>query len=103
MAFALMGTGALVVVGLLTGACSTSQPRGNCWRPGLCYYTSTSGEALFSCPHGERFAEGECTTTLRVGGCVTPTRTVHLYAPLHGLVTPDCESLAGPGAQWVRQ
>ncbi len=100
MALVGAGVSALVVVGLLTGACSGSHPRGNCWRPGICYYTDSDGEPLYACPQGERFEVAQCPTTLRVGACVTPHRTVYLYAPLHGILPPDCEAIAGPGATY---
>jgi hypothetical protein len=93
---------ALVAVGLLTGACSSSQPRGNCFRPGVCYYTSPAGEPLYSCSRGDHFAVGECGMELHIGACVSQTQTVHLYAPLHGLGTPDCTAIAGPGYHFVR-
>jgi hypothetical protein len=94
-------TSAAIIVGLLNGACGGGgfyvEPPGHCWRPGVC--REVSNRAL--CSSGETFEDGDCATMLRVGDCVRPDgSTVHLYAPLHGILTPDCESLAGAGAHY---
>lgn len=90
-------TSALVVVGLLNGACSSTPPSGHCWRPGLCYEVASSE----SCERSESFSEGDCSTTLRVGACVgADEHRVYLYAPLHGLLPPDCTRFVGAGARY---
>ncbi len=103
IALVVLGTSALVVVGLLTGACSRSPSPGYCFRPGICYDATPDGSTVYSCPHGDAFAEGTCPSALRVGRCETATRSVYLYAPLHGILPPDCASIAGPGARYVRE
>lgn len=98
-ALVVLVTSALVIVGLLNGACSTTPPSGHCWRPGVCYEVSSAS----SCDGTESFSEHECSTILRVGTCVAPDgRRVYLYAPLHGLLPPDCERFAGAGAVFER-
>lgn len=100
---ALLATFASVVtvLGLLNGACGTTPPNGHCWRPGVCR------EVEFStgCSSAESFAEGDCETTLQVGTCVSPSgdRRVHLYAPLHGFLAPDCDAFTGPGSHYDRR
>lgn len=90
-------TSALVVVGLINGACTTTPPSGHCWRPGACYEVSSSSD----CGANESFDVGPCTDVLRVGTCVGASgQTLHLYAPLHGLLPPNCERLMGPGAHY---
>src|SRR4051812_33963728 len=88
-------TSALVVLGLLNGACGSSSQsyvdmppqQAHCWRPGRCREVSTPSD----CSSSETFDEGVCGTSLRVGACVAAdgSRT-YLYAPLHGLFDPDC-------------
>jgi hypothetical protein len=100
-AITLAVTGVLVVVGLLNGACSTTPPSGNCWRPGECREVGSAS----SCAYGESFSEGDCETLMQVGTCVSSdgdTR-VHLYAPLHGLFDPDCAGYTGAGSRYERR
>jgi hypothetical protein len=104
VAIEVLGVSALVIVGLLNGACGSGgasyveiPPPGHCWWPGRCREVPSAA----SCTSSETFDEGSCGTTLRVGACVASdgSRT-YLYAPLHGLFAPDCAGISGPGARY---
>lgn len=105
MAIEVLGVSALVMVGLLDGACGTSggssyveeRPPGHCWTPGQCREVPTSA----ACTADESFDEGSCGTTLRIGACIASdgSRT-YLYAPLHSLFAPDCAAISGAGAHY---
>jgi hypothetical protein len=94
-------TSALVVLGLLNGACGSSDPSGHCWQPGACREVNSAS----SCDAGESFELHDCSRTLRVGTCVgLDGHEVHLYAPLHGLLlTPRCEHFTGPSSTFQRE
>ena len=92
------GTSTLVIVGLLNGACGSAPQAGHCWSPGVCHDVSSSS----SCGSNESFSEGVCSSSLRVGACVAANGDrVYLYAPLHGLLAPDCARFVGLGGHYV--
>ena len=90
-------TSVAVVVLLLNGACGHGPSVYHCYRPGICYEVSSPE----SCASNESSGSEGCSSLMRVGSCVAPDgHDVHLYAPLHGLLPPDCDAYTGPGSTY---
>jgi len=113
---ALFGAGALaisalVIVGLLNGACGSSSssvpspPPGRCTQRGVCFDHVDSVSRVRSCNPPWEFSEDECPADDRIGYCTSSTSDIHVYGygvPLHGR-PPDCRALMGDdGAVWRR-
>lgn len=98
-ALVVLGTAALVALLLLNGACSSTPMERHCWQPGRCRVIDGYDEG---CSAGESMDTGPCPTAWRVGSCVAPDGDrIYLYAPLHGLLPPNCERVDGSGSVFV--